>query len=567
MQKLKTRTTTFICNLLVCVLSLASIGSYFLLPLWKVEASYHIQASTIEEMLEEMLEENAESSDESADEAIDLSSIDVKELVPDEGLTISFSLGLETKDVLASLGKNASQSAQNLIDTTLNKTVDQFSDLLSDIAKQATKAITKTVIQSTVKDQISSVLQDEMEEIEQIMSNAGIDDTYITEKTDELVESIFNDNITVNDVTENVTAIVEEVFDKLANSGNEEFKDLALSTEDKELIANTVSDALAFIANEDGTIDVDALITEGLLSILNGESFDIPEEIPEGGIDGMRATYMEADSDSTDVSLDNSAENDEDNLTDEEKDTQAELKAMLLEKISEALPENTAQILANIFKVISYILLFTFFTWLYLIIKILFKLNKLNNSIKMGLPLWLGWWPFLVLYAIPKSIFSSITNPPAYLTKLMDAETKQALSEFSASFNISFTTGAWVSFAVAVFLILFNLFFYRKLRKTLKSIENGEISQAEEETQSKPDAKNSNVEEAPIANENEAEETIIEETNNTREETPEVSEKNPIAEAEETAEIAVTDTEEVIADEEPEAIVSDADDKTKSEAE
>ena len=527
MQKLKTRTTTFICNLLVCVLSLASICSYFILPLWKVEASYHIQASTIEKIIEEMLAEseeegnemdegdnemNEESAEEESGALIDLSKIDIDGLVPQEGITLSFSLCLETKDVLASLGKNAPTAAQKLIDNTLSATIDQFSDLLGDISKQLTKMITNALIQTTVKDQISSVLKDEMEEIEQIMSDAGIDSSYITEKTNELVDCIFSENVTVDNISENVTDIVEEVFDKLANSGNEEFEELTLSAEDKELIYDTVSEALSFIANEDGTIDIESLIAEGLLSVLNGESFEIPDEIPEevfdeipdNAIEGMRVTYMETNIDNADDSKQSIIENG-DNETNPEKDTQAELKALLTAKISELLPKNTAQALTNIFKVISYILLFTFFTWLYLIIKIICKLGALNNSIRMGLPLWLGWWPFLVLYAIPKSLFKSLTNPPAYLIKLLDEESKQALSEFTSSFHISFTTGAWVSFAVAIVLILFNLFFYRKLRKTLKAIAKGEVTTVEA-------SKNANTQPASNANTQEEAATAQSET-------------------------------------------------------
>lgn len=551
MQKIKTKFITFICNMLICVLSLAAIGSYFIFPLWKVEASYHIQAATLEQMLGDILEEQAEENSE-------IANIDVKELVPSEGLTISFNLSLETKDVLSTLQEDAPAMAQNILDNTINATLNQFSDLMNDVAKKLTKALTKTLIHTTLKEQVSSVFEEEMENIEEIMSNAGIDDSYIIEKADELVDTIFNDSVTVNDVSQNVTNIVEEVFDKLANSGNEDFKDLSLSTEDKTMIEETVSDVLSFIAQEDGTIDIDSLIAEGLLAILGGESpedilnqlpDEIPDDFPIGARDNFKQSNISYLSDSLDDSMDNpiddSMTGDENNITEEEKDAQEELMALLREKIMEMLPENTAEKMATVLQIASYVLLFTFLTWAYLIVKIILKLLATNNSIRLGLPLKWGWLPFLVLYIFPTALFALIKSPPAFLANALGEEAVQSLTTFSKDLTITFASSAWVSFAIAAMLWLFNLFFYRRLRKTLKAIARGEISMVEEPKQPKAKTVSQPIEKEESETDSSTEDT---ERSNTEEETTEYEDnaeetpEEPEEETEEAEEVAPTES-------------------------
>ncbi len=491
MQKLKTRATTFICNILISVLSLISIGSYFMMPLWRIEAKYHIEEQALEQMLKEMLEENASENEE-------MQNLDITELIDEEGLTIPLSICLETKDVLSALGNNGAEIAKKIIGDNVERVLDSFSEPLNKIAKGLTKTVTKQALHTAMNEQIVGALTEEKseEEFNTLLTDAGITDDYISEKTDALVETIFSENATISSISSEVTNIVSEVFDKLSASDNEELKDLQLTDENKAEIEATVSEVLSKIANEDGTINVNDLIAKGLLALLNGETPPTEDATPSAnannGVKPLSTSNQDGDStsdaagDSTqsdslqsDSSQSGSADGDMDSDT-EETNPQEELKIMLREKVLEKLPENAAQQIANVLKYVSYILIFTFLTWLYLIVKFLIKLAALNNSIKLSVPLAWGWLPFLVLYILPTALFTLIKNPPTFMQKLLGADAIASITEKMSGLQITFSTGAWVSFAVAVFLFLFNAFFYKNLRKRLKAVTNGEIARVEE---------------------------------------------------------------------------------------
>ncbi len=480
MQKIKTRFAALLCNILICVFSASSILSYFISPLWEIKACYHLEEQALEQMLEDMLAENAEGNDA-------LNDVDVRTIIDAEGLTIPLSISLKTKDVLASLGKNNAETAQKIIDDNINNVIDEFSEPLNQIAKMLTKTVTQQALHTAVNEQITGALTSEKtdEEVNDLLTDAGINNDYVTEKTNALVDAIFSENATVSSVSNQVTTIVEEVFDKLATSNPEEFSHLQLTNENKQQIESTVSEALAFIANDDGSININDLIAKGLLALLNGES-PLPEQgegSPEAAFTSIKALNAESSStsasdsttDNTDKSTDNDTNNDI-NKDGQAQDPQEELKAMLRTKVREALPENVTQSITNILKWVSYILIFTFCTWAYLIVKILIKCTAYNNTIKLKLPICLGWLPFLVLYILPTSLISLIKNPPTFVQNMIGAEATASLLETTKGLTITFSTGAWASFAVAVFLLLFHLFFYNNLRKRLKAVARGEIA-------------------------------------------------------------------------------------------
>ena len=477
MQKLKTRATTFICNILICVLSLVSIGSYFLMPLWRIEAKYHIEEQALEQMLQEMLEKNAGENE-------DLQNVDIAELIDEEGLTIPLSICLETKDVLSALGNNGAEIAKKIIGDNIERVVDSFSEPLNKIAKGLTKTVTKQALHTAMNEQILGVLTEEKseEEWDTLLSDAGITDAYISEQTDALVESIFSENATVGNISNKVTTIVSEVFDKLSTIDNEEFKDLQLTDENKAEIESTVSEVLSKIANEDGTINVNDLIAKGLLALLNGEAPSTDTSSPSAKANNSikPLNSPQQNDNSTSDETGDATQSDSTEGDTEATNPQEELKIMLREKVLEKLPENAAQQIANVLKYVSYILIFTFLTWAYLIVKILIKLAVWNNSIKLKLPLSLGWLPFLVLYVLPTALFSLVKNPPDFMQNLLGADAVASITEKTSGLQIVFSTGAWGSFAVAVFLFLFNVFFYKKLRKRLKAVTNGEIAKVEE---------------------------------------------------------------------------------------
>lgn len=83
-------------------------------------------------------------------------------------------------------------------------------------------------------------------------------------------------------------------------------------------------------------------------------------------------------------------------------------------------------------KIAGGVIAFTMLTWAYLVLKILCKMFAKNPAVKLKLPIWLGWLPFLVLVLLPTS-FLRLAEGGA-LSSLIPAEALAAMEGISLSF-------------------------------------------------------------------------------------------------------------------------------------
>jgi hypothetical protein len=456
MTKKGTRFKVFICNVLISVLCLLSIGAYFILPFWKVDLSMNVSAEMLNEMMQSQnSEENSgENSGENAGET-DEKSMDFSQVVGKDGIDLTLSIQLNTSDVLSSLSGDATATVQTILNDNVNKIVDQLNEPLQKMARAAMQVVAKQTISDLLHSQIEDIYNNEKtsEEVKQAMQNAGINDEYIDSKTQELFNALYNEDASVDTVANTAISILEESFEKMETA--DPSTQFHLSQDDKTKVREEVSNALSSIAAEDGSIDMENLIANILLQAF-GEDKSGNENGNESGevsVKGL-AVALEQELLQTPETTGNATE---------------ELKQTLRAKIMEMIGEETVQSIADVLKIVSYVILFTFFTWAYLILKILLKLTASNNAIKLKLPIWLGSIPFWVLYLIPTVLISLLKNPPASMADMFGAETAAAMS----SFNITFFTCAFVSFIVGVALCLLSMFFYSRQRKILKKYKKG----------------------------------------------------------------------------------------------
>ena len=157
-------------------------------------------------------------------------------------------------------------------------------------------------------------------------------------------------------------------------------------------------------------------------------------------------------------------------LNEEEQDVSEQLKTALIDLLMEGLGD-AAETIAMVVKIISYVILFTFFTWFYLILKMLVKLRMKNPAIKLKLPIWLGSLPFWILYFLPTVGLKVLLMPEVAAAIELPTETLAIFNHLS----INFFTCAWVSFIVGTFFFFFAIFYYGKLRKRLKKMKKGLI--------------------------------------------------------------------------------------------
>lgn len=463
MYKSPTRKKVFICNMVIVLLCILSIASYFLMPFWKVSVTVTLTPEKIQEMFAE--EENGNGDveptsiatlAESSEGNSNSSEINIADFIGDEGISISLSLQLQTKDVLSSLTADSTETVEAIIGDNVDNIVEELNEPLNNLVKNVAKNATKTILLDTIKQQVKEAFDHAIDEegVQQYLDDAGITETYIETQIDRLINALYADNATVTSVTDTLIAVMEDVATTLKNSGIEDFADIEVTEDLKAEMREDISEGLSFFAKEDGSINADDLIAELLLQLMEETGTNDGEENEEG-FAGVKALAA-ADGANT-----NAAD---------------ELKTKLREMIMAEIPEDAAAGIAEAMTYVSYVILFSFFTWFYLILKIVVKLRAKNNAIKLKVPIWLGWLPFLILYLIPTIAVSMLSNPPAFLADAMGAETVAEMKSVFEMISITFSSGAWFSFAAAMFLMLFSMFYYGRQRRKLKRMKKGKIA-------------------------------------------------------------------------------------------
>ena len=491
MANLSTRKKVFICNLVICFLCIVSIVSYFILPFWKVKVSYTLTAETIQELVGDAIGDiggedgdiggensdiGGENSDSSAEGEINykdaLASLNLADVVGTNGLTLELSISLQTKDLLSSLTSDPADLVSTILADNINTLVDSLTPTIDRVAKSLVKTLAKVVLSEQLKEQVKASLGDSVtnEEIKAELESLGLSDAYIDEKVGGLIDTLYGDNMTADSAADATLDVVEDVLKTMRESGNTDYADAELDEETKAELKESLVDVFGELADEDGNLNLEGFTSELILGLLEGED----SEGDQGGEgDESKPGNMAATAGAT-VILTNAQASDNANLDEEAKDVSEQLKAALTDLIVDALGDATETI-AMVVKIISYVILFTFFTWFYLILKILVKIRMKNPAIKLKLPIWLGSLPFWVLYLIPTVALMLLANPPAALANMMGAETVKTLTAVFSNLSINFFTCAWVSFLVGTFFFFFAIFYYGKLRKRLKKMKKGLI--------------------------------------------------------------------------------------------
>ena len=433
MSKSGSRFTVFLFNILIALLSVAAVAALFFAPLWEIDVKYVMQKEVLEKILPEEAKE-----------------VDLDEIVGD-GIPLSLTVSVQTKDTIRSaLGKDARQSVTELIKNNVDKVVDELAPTFDEIAEKIVRSTAKSTVRDAVNEQVKNFLQNAGSEatderVSELLNQAGVDEEYINQYTDALLAAIYAENATVDGVSQKAVETVEEVFEKLDESGVAEFQGAALTEENKEEIKNSIAEALSVIADENGNIDADDLAANLILEMLRSS-----EDESEPAVAAMDFTTQETDSGSV------------------EEDATEQLKAEVKQMIMEKLTDETLDGIVLALRIVFGVLCFTAFTWAWLIVKMLFKAFSRNPAIKLKLPIWLGWLPFLALVLLPMGAMLLVKAQPSFLVNLLGAEMMESLSAFFASASLSFSSAAWVAFSAAVALIILSIpygIFRRRLKR------------------------------------------------------------------------------------------------------
>lgn len=435
---MSTRKSVFICNMAIIALCLVSILSYFIMPFWRVKVSYTLTAET----LESLLPDNSESGSEEADSLY--ANLDFAELL-DEDITLALSIKLKTADILGSMGGDSEALVGRILEDNVHSIIEQIDPIINDMVKKVVKTVVKSTFKEELKSQVKEKLAEDAtnEEVEAELAALGLSDTEIDQKTDQLIDALYEENATVDSVVDVAIDIVQDSISSMRESGKAEYADAELSPEAEADLREQLSSALKNFSKEDGSLDPEGFTSEFLLGMLKGaDSGDSSDESSNVASVSL-ATPLSSSSD----------------LTEEEQDAKEELKKVLTDKLMSSIG-GAADVIVMVLQYISYVIFFTFFIWLYPILKILAKLKRRNNAIRLGVPIWFGSIPFVVLCLLPTIALKVLTGPMAGAL----GEAAGVLSNLS----ISFFSCSLVSFIIGIVFFVFVIAYYGRLRKALK---------------------------------------------------------------------------------------------------
>ena len=432
MSETKRTVPTLIFNVLFAIVCAAAIVMYFISPVWRID----VKANISNEMMHELTGGEID---------------DLNEALGEDGTDVSLSIALDSMTVAQCLMQwDAAAMVDDILDRNLDSLATQLVAVIEPIAKntiktQASSAV-KTEIKNAVKDYLSSPENEKTEEeVNALLTEAGVTDTYIEEKTDAIIDRLYESASTVDGVVDEVMRTVDEVYADLTASDVEEFQDIALTEESRESIRNAVADIVTDYADENGYINPEEIVNQLVIEALQSMSGESSEEEGAGTAALTAASYAAASE--AQQPADPSAQQPAGSSGSNEQ-LKTELKNYLSEQLLEG-PAAPAVFLPFVMLGLGILLAISLLSWVYLLVKILFKTFMKNKYVKVKMPIILGWFLFLFLMLLPNL---ALTYIPTMLAGVLPAE---VLSVFTMLTGTAFFSSAmYAAIAAAVLVVL-----------------------------------------------------------------------------------------------------------------
>lgn len=415
----KRKGVAFIFNVIITAICLASVLAYFVLPLWKVNVSCTLTSEMFRSITGES-GENEELMKEIADE------------LEKKPIDATFDITLKTKTFLASFASEGEKLVAEMVDYNAETLTNQLSGTVKEVSKAAVRATAKNSLKETLKDGSAEY--------------QWKDEETVNAELDKLTDELMKDDATVSSVSDAAADAIANVYK------SETGKDIPEA--DKQAAKAEMEKMLKEVADENGNIDADKLITDMLAQMLSGNSGSGNNENGDGNGTGAdketaAATFTAAKTSALFIGTGEasgetagSGGSSGETTGGGEADSMQALKDSLTQAINEKIGGQMNTFLL-VMKITGGVILFTLFTWAYIVLKILCKAATANPVVKLKLPIWLGWLPFLILYAVPTGVIK--------LAGSASAETAAMLAGMNFSF---FTCGIVSALAVLALIIV-----------------------------------------------------------------------------------------------------------------
>lgn len=363
------RMAIFVFNVLILVLSFFVTTNYAVQPFWKVNATIKLSQEKLLEFIPADDYPNADLDKVFADGL----EVHTEIVIPAETLWNT------TTDMLAqlvqhgNLNPDMTETTNNLLGTQVDNIVNEFLPILENVALEIAKSVAIEQAKQSIFDSLSG--SGTADEIQAKLNDANLGDDYFDEKMTNLTDALKEDDKTAEQAADIVVNLIDEIIGDLQNVDDATLN--SITDVDTDALREKVVEGLAKFENEDGVINIEDAIASMLL----------------GGLDSLTPSDDSALVSATPVNAMVEPQEDSDSVKQLKEDVKA--------KIYELLPENINDIIGSALKISAGVLLFSLFTWAYVVIKILCKMFFHDNSVKLRLPLLLGHLPGLALWLAP----------------------------------------------------------------------------------------------------------------------------------------------------------------------
>mgnify|MGYP003305832874 CR=1 FL=1 len=382
-NKRERKLSVHIFNFIIFVMSFLIIIVYATQPFFKVRAKAELTKETLAELIQ------FESED-----------INVAELL-DDGVNLTLEIVVPADVTFATAAKvlnriiyhfnfdvDVSENVTEIIDGAVDSLVEQLLPTIENIAIKAAKQIAVTKGKDALLDALTQGNAEQTAAFEQKLESAGITDEYLEEKMNTVTDALQTEGATPDSVADTVISVMDSV---IADLQTKEDTDLHIDNLDTTALKQTVVDALEMFTKEDGTIDLDSAIADLFNKVLEGESNESAKANGEGKVVLLSTAQEETQEDSVE-----------------------ELKLNVRNKIMSLLGDDVYEKIGTALKIGSIVLVFSMFTWVYLMVKIIFKAFMKDNTVKFKVPILFGGLPGL-LWLIPSVIVHYLSKHPTIL--------------------------------------------------------------------------------------------------------------------------------------------------------
>lgn len=282
-------------NVIYLVFAAVAITCFCTMPYISINGGYALQGEQIAQVLPPEIEQY-------------LSKQEIKDIIDAREVKVNLNLEVPAKLVFSFNDKAAIEDTiQGMIDKTVNDTITELQPTIHDLAEAIAKKTANKLIYSAIVDYVDQFKNPELTDTGAILVDAGINDGYITNFTNEIYDQLTNEGATMQNINAVVSAHAVDVVDKLVNSeaiDPDDAEDMKKQM-DEELAKNLEDSFKEYgICDEEGNItDIDAAINTLLISLLDSmiKEGDEESEDPETKAFVVRASEQDVNDTQTEL--------------------------------------------------------------------------------------------------------------------------------------------------------------------------------------------------------------------------------------------------------------------------